>query len=61
MHEAIAATAQGELLASNPKLKPLLVSLGTLARELAGGGEEDDVSVPASSGGSLLSRLRGKK
>lgn len=60
IHEAIEATAQGELLANNPKLKPLFSSLRMLARELVGEVEEQEADT-ASAGGSLLSRLKGKK
>ena len=60
IHEAMEATAQGELLAGNPKLKPMFVSLRRLARELVGEGEEEETTQP-SGGGSLLARLKGKK
>jgi pilus assembly protein CpaE len=60
MHEVVEATVQGELLASNPKLKPLLITLRNLSRQVVGEEEvEDEASVK--SGGSLLSRLKGKK
>jgi pilus assembly protein CpaE len=60
MHEVVEATVQGELLASNQKLKPLLIVLRNLSRQLVGEEEvEDEASVK--SGGSLLSRLKGKK
>ena len=60
IHEAIEATAQGELLASNPKLKPLLSALKNIARQMVGEGEEEESESPAG-GGSFFARLTGKK
>ena len=59
MHEVIAATAQGDLLNSVPKLKTLLAPLRALAQSIIGVDEEEDEET--ATGGSLLTRLLGKK
>lgn len=59
-HEIVAATAQGELLGSTPKLKAWLAPLHRLAQEIMGDkdeGGEAETPAPAS----LLSRLTGRK
>ena len=59
LQEALAATAQGELLTSMPKLNALVTPLRKLAKTLLGS-DGDDAAKPTA-GGSLLGRLKGKK
>ena len=62
MADAIAATAQGELLIDNPKLAAPLAPLRTLLRTLIGQASDEAADEkPAATTGSLMSRLSGKK
>lgn len=62
MHEAIAATAQGELLSNSPKLSTLLSPLRSIAHTVMGAENAEEVAKESVSGGaSLLARLKGKK
>lgn len=70
LHEAIAATAQGELMAHTQKLAPAQNSLRKVAQAIIGkeaskvGKPKARATAPAkekASGGSLLGRLAGKK
>lgn len=61
MHDIVAATAQGELLTSTPKLNATLNSLRAIARSIMGDGEEQETKATTEGGGSLLSRLKGRK
>ncbi|MFZ4541163.1 MAG: AAA family ATPase [Rickettsiales bacterium] len=59
MHDMVAATQQGELLSSTPKLNATLAPLRTLAKQMLG--EAEEVDEPAGGSGSLLARLKGRK
>jgi pilus assembly protein CpaE len=61
MHEAVAATAQGELLSSTPKLNAVLNPLRKLANTILGDMEAEEDTPVAGGGGSLLARLKGRK
>ncbi len=60
VHEVVAATAEGELLAG-AKVNGVLQPLQALARELQGALEGAEEEKPARESGGLLGRLKGKK
>lgn len=61
MQEVIAATAQGELLTSSPKLSALAASLRGLAKRIGGVKPEQKKSEQTAGANSLMARLKGKK
>lgn len=60
MQDAVAATAQGDLLNSTPKLNALLAPLRSIAKNIMGA-DEEEAKPAAQGGGSLLARLKGRK
>ncbi len=61
LQEAIAATAQGELLSHTPKLNAALSPLRKIAHGVVGTAKTKETKPAAPAGGSLFARLSGKK
>lgn len=61
LHEAMTATAQGELLNYLPKLQPALAALQSVAAIIAGADGDAEHSKEGAVSTSLLNRLMGKK
>ncbi len=61
VQEAIAATAQGELLSHTPKLSAMLSPLRKIAHGIVGTTAAKEAKPAAAAGSSLFARLSGKK